>query len=205
MADKLTDDTLNKLIMEALEEVVSGGAFEPSAYERGAGAPFTKKGPKLPGAQSELEQLLSMIQLSNKVPQDIKDFAAAVLISPRVSTTKMGSQRVPTPEPPASAIIPEPEVTAKMDVGDLPTPKFTSAQMTAAARPTSNLPASKGPTKGRPAAPALKKPGLFGKFKKAVGLEEQKMIESLVAEVLEEMAKKGKKEPKADPKKTGKK
>jgi hypothetical protein len=208
MANKLTNDVLNKLIMEAIEEVVSGGAFDPSAYARGAGAPFAKKGPKLGGAQGGLEQLLSMIQLSNEVPQDIKDYAAAVLITPKASTAKMGSQRVATPdleELPSSAIKAEPDVTAKMGAEELPTPKFTPAQMAAASRPTSNLPAFKGPAKNRKPAPQMSKPGLFGRLKKAVGLEEQKKIEALVAEVLEEMAKKGKKEPKQEPKKTGKK
>ena len=48
--------------------------------------------------------------------------------------------------------------------------------------------ATSGPTKGRPEAPELKKPGFFSRLKKAAGLEEQ--IEQLVSQVLAEMSKK---------------
>lgn len=191
--------------MEAIEEGGLAPGYEISAYERGRGAPFSKP-VKLGAAQSDLEQLLNMIQLNPKVPKEIKDFATDILIPKRTPTAQL-------PEVPASAITPLDDVTAKMDASELPTPKFTPAQMAASRAPTvklDNLPSPQafgGPTKGRKPAPQMSKPGFFGKLKKAVGLEEQKQIESLVMQVLEEMAKKQKpaKETKKEPKKAGKK
>jgi hypothetical protein len=189
MAKKLTSQILNRMIMEAIEEGgVSGFSYDPSAYERGRGAPFTKKGPKSGGAQSDLEQLLNMIQLSNKVPQDIKDFAMEVIMPSadygNLPTVKLDDVTAKTP------------FAGAWDQDDIPTAQLPSPQ------------ATQGPTKGKmPPAPQMSKPGLFGRLKKAVGLEEQKKIESLVMEVLEEMAKKQKptKETKKEPKKAGKK
>lgn len=206
MAIKLTDKVLNKLIMEALEEIsqTSGGSYDPSAFERGSGLPFTKKGPKLGGAVSDMEQLFNMIQNDPKVPVHIKEFAADVLIkAPRTPTAKYGSEAELEEVPSANTkaldrdesfyTAPTADLPAK-DYGDLPTVK--------GGRPTvktSELPSPQafgGPNKGRPPAPTLSKPdsGLFGKakagLKKVFGMKEQKMIESLVAEVLAEISAK---------------
>jgi hypothetical protein len=109
------------------------------------------------------------------------------------------------------------DVTAKQQtripspyMSEFPTVKMTPDEMFG--RPTARMPspqATQGPTKGKfPPAPQMKKPGLFGRLKKAVGLDEQKQIENLVNEILEEMAKKEqtkKADPKKEPKKVGKK
>ena len=202
MAKKLTSQVLNRMIMEAIEEGgVSGFSYDPSSYERQRGASFSQRAAGLGGVQSDMEQLLNMIQLSDEVPQHIKDFAADVLISPRMPTAKYGSGDVTAKQ---QTRIPSPYMS------EFPTVKMTPDEMFG--RPTARMPspqATQGPTKGKfPPAPQMKKPGFFGRLKKAVGLEEQKKIESLVMEVLEEMAKKEqpkKADPKKQPKKVGKK
>ena len=210
MAKKLTSQVLNRMIMEAIEEGgVSGFSYDPSSYERGRGASFSQRAAGLGGVQSDMEQLLNMIQLSDEVPQHIKDFAADVLISPRMPTAKYGSDDVTAKQ---QTRIPSPYMS------EFPTAKMTPDQMfgksnaPTAILPTTRMPspqATQGPTKGKfPPAPQMKKPGLFSKLKKAVGLDEQRQIENLVNEVLEELAKKEqtkKADPKKEPKKAGKK
>lgn len=226
MAIKLTDKVLNKLIMEALEETsqTSGGSYDPSASDRQSGLPFTKKGPKLGGAVSDMEQLFNMIVSDPKVPSYIKDFATDVFIKTGSSTaqektdTEWDLEEVPTANIKA---LDRDESFYTAPTADLPAKDYDDLPTVKGGRPTvktSELPSPQafgGPNKGRPPAPTLSKPdsGLFGKakagLKKVFGMKEQKMIESLVAEVLEEMAKKGKKQPvkdtKQQPKKTGKK
>ena len=76
---------------------------------------------------------------------------------------------------------------------ETPTAQMSQAEKDAAQKKTAGSAYSSpqgiaSPQKGRPAAPALKKPNLFSKVKKAIGLEEQ--IEQLVSQALEEMTKK---------------
>ena len=185
MANKLTSQVLNRLIMEAIEEAGLVPGYEPSAYERGRGASFTKKGPKVGGVQSNLEQLLNMIQLSSQVPQDIKDFAMEVIMPSSdygdKPTAKLGDVTAKTP------------YAGQWDQNDVPTGQMPSPQ------------ATQGPTKGKfPPAPQMEKPTFFGKLKRAVGIKEQRKIEAMVMEALEEMAKKQqpkKPDPKKEPKK----
>jgi hypothetical protein len=196
MAKKLTNEVLEKLVMESIEEMGDVneilGAIKNWAMggSKPASTPFGRKArpPKSGGAsESEAVQLLQLIASDPKVPNNIKSQIADFL-----------EYAPSTPELPASAVQPlKATGTAKLpdvpDESEIPTVKTSTAKGTGFSY--SSPRATSGPTKGRMPAPSLTP------AKKKVA--ESKMLEDLVAEVLAEMSKK-KEEPK-QPKKPVKK
>lgn len=226
MAKKLTNEVLEKLVMESIEEMgdvneVFEKFFSTFGKKPQTTTPFGRPAPKGPkGAKGGLEQLLNLIQMDQKVPQYIKDFAAEVLIT--------------IPELPASAVQPL-KVTGTAKLPDDYVPSTTERDETVSSAPVTapgaigpgtvsrapelSMPASSDSRKAQYAkygidpnspgarsklASAISKAqqrGQGGKFAKLAA--ESRMLEALVAEVLAEMSKK--KEAPKQPKKPVKK
>lgn len=200
MAKKLTNEVLEKLVMESIEEMGDVneilGAIKNWAMggSKPASTPFGRKArpPKSGGAsESEAVQLLQLIASDPKVPNNIKsqiaDFLEYAPSTPEMKTdTDWDLEEVPT----ANVTQLDPtgeEPTVKLTTSVYPTAKGTGFSY-------SSPRATSGPTKGRIPAPSLTP------AKKKVA---ESKIEALVAEVLAEMSKK-KEEPK-QPKKPVKK
>lgn len=195
MAKKLTQETLERMVMQVLNESKDVNEIL-GAIKRfmGGGEPTRtpmdrmRKGPKL-GTKSDFEQLLSMIQLDPKVPQHIKDYAADVLVksTPKLPTANITElpPDIPDEVAPTASSIPTVAMTDKeQEIARQKTAAFSSPKAVA------------GPTMGkRPAAPSLS-----GKIKSNVptaaqfgrvgGMKESKELEALIAEVLAEISDK---------------
>lgn len=200
MAKKLTQETLEKMVMTVLNESsdvnevfgIFGKAFKDQG--KPATTPFGRKPtlPKSGKAENDAVQLLRMIASDPKVPAGVKaqisDFLSYEPSTPEMKTdTDWDLEQLPTAN--ITAISDE-EPTAMM-----PTAKMTAAEKEIAKQKTAALSSPKavaGPTMGkRPVAPSLSK--AKSNVPTAVqfgGVRESKNLEALVAEVLAEMTKK---------------
>jgi hypothetical protein len=210
MAKKLTNEVLEKLVMESIEEMgdvneVFEKFFSTFSKKPQTTAPFGRPAPKGPrGAKGGMEQLLNLIQMDQKVPQYIKDFAAEVLIT--------------LPELPASAVQPL-KATGTAKLPDDYVPSTTERDETVSRAPELSMPASSDSRKAQYAKYGIdpNSPGARSKLASAISKDQQRgqggkfaklaaesrMLEALVAEVLAEMSKK--KEAPKQPKKPVKK
>jgi hypothetical protein len=195
MAKKLTNETLEKLVLETMEEPGNVnellGAIKNWAMggSKPASVPFGRPtaAPKSSAApESEAVQLLQLIASDPKVPADIKSQIADFLHY-EPSTPKMGepAPKMSTPRLPARNVKPLPAEE------DLPTVKMSDAEKRAARMKTANPSpqAFAGTTKGRRAAPSLSPFASTTKGSGFARMSESK-IEALVMEALEEMSKK---------------
>ena len=192
MAKKLTNDLIEKMVLDVLNEsnnvneifgavrdFFGGGRAPTQAPSQMGVARGRTKSPM--EAQSDAIQFLELLAKDTAIPQKTRNEITNFLLY------------YPTPdkeEVPAEKV----RSTPRLENPDIPV------------APSGPAPVIE-PMAGEPTAPmsrsqrAKQQKRVGGRFSR----EEAMMYESLIAEVLAEMAKKGKKEPKQEPKKTGKK
>ena len=258
MANKLTNEVLEKMVMQVLNE--SDNVNEVLGAIKDF---FASKGPTRTPSQMGIargsarlspdtnkEIALKALQNARGIPNETKEMMVDLIMSVPSAKQAEAPKAVSTsdlPELPASAVKPlgpQPMGGAKpgsrpvyktgakkglgyygpeSDQSDIPTTKgtgFTRATGKVAGEYDPSLedlptPVSKAapgfPKDFKQKAPSLsmpaKKTGMFQPEKRRSGMFEQKELEALVMEALEEMAKKQKptKETKKEPKKAGKK
>lgn len=184
MAKKLTRQALETMVMSVMKEAY----VQKPTMDVGAAAttPFGRKPtlPKSGDSEGEAIQFLRMLAEDPKVPDSIKDqisdFLSYEPSTPEMTTdTEWDLETIPTAN--IQAITDE-TPTAKMSKADQ-----AAAQKRTAASVYSSPQGITSPQGGRPAAPALsmgapKKKSFFSRF-----FKEEKELESLVMEALEEM------------------
>lgn len=102
MSKKLTKEVLEQMVLQVMNEsnIEEGWVQDfTSMFGRGRTMTPSEKRPlgtktKFGGSQSDMEQLLNMIQLDPKVPNYIRDFATDIIAKPRVSTANL--EQLPT-------------------------------------------------------------------------------------------------------------
>ena len=184
MAKKLTRQALETMVMSVMKEAY----VQKPTMDVGAAAttPFGRKPtlPKSGDSEGEAVQFLRMLAEDPKVPDSIKDqisdFLSYEPSTPEMTTdTEWDLETIPTAN--IQAITDE-TPTAKMSKAET-----DAAQKRTAASVYSSPQGITSPQGGRPAAPALsmgapKKKSFFSRF-----FKEEKELESLVMEALEEM------------------
>lgn len=192
MAKKLTNDLIEKMVLDVLNESNNVNEIFGAVRDFFGGGRAPTQTPSQMGiargrAKSTLEpendaiQFLQILSSDPAVPQKIKNQINNFLAySPTPDKEEVPAEKVRS--------------TPRLENPDIPV------------APSGPAPVIE-PMAGEPTAPmsrsqrAKQQKRVGGRFSR----EEAMMYESLIAEVLAEMAKKGKKEPKQEPKKTGKK